>query len=465
MDWVTTNRVTSGLGLGVLLATTACYEPLPTPMADGSAGSTGEDTANEGTSGEPGGESTGDAAAVTYHETIRPLVEQHCMGCHQPGNIGPFDLTSYDEVFVLREAIALSVMERTMPPWQPGPGCADYVADSSLSEEQIELFSAWVDGGAPEGNPDDYVPPTIPEPPGMSRIDLTLTLPEPYQPQKQPDDYRCFLLDWPYDETTYISGFAARPDQTQTVHHIIAFGIDADLVDTYEALDEAEPGVGYTCFGGPGGSVSTIGETGKWLGSWAPGGNAGDFPEGTGIRMDPGSKVVLQVHYNTLVDEVLPDQSGVDFKIDTEVEHPAGVLLWANPNWLSGGMHIPAGAESTVHIFEDDPSQFLLFLTDAIPPGEPFRIHQTGHHMHTLGTAAQQSIVRADGSETCLLEIPRWDFNWQSGYRFTEPVVFNPGDKLRMACQWDNSAGESSVNWGDGTQDEMCLGVLYATGL
>ncbi len=73
--------------------------------------------------------------------------------------------------------------------------------------------------------------------------------------------------------------------------------------------------------------------------------------------------------------------------------------------------------------------------------------------------------MRSDGSETCLLQVPRWDFNWQQGYRMAEPVTLNPGDRLRLACEWNNEAGEQTVNWGDGTGDEMCLGVFYAAAL
>jgi hypothetical protein len=73
--------------------------------------------------------------------------------------------------------------------------------------------------------------------------------------------------------------------------------------------------------------------------------------------------------------------------------------------------------------------------------------------------------ARADGSQECLLSIPRWDFNWQSSYSFAEPIEFHPGDQLHLECEWNNEAGAETVNWGDGTADEMCLGVYYVTAL
>ena len=459
--------------IAIVLGISACGGPAEPPSTP--EGSTGEPSDGSTTGEAPPADGTttaamtsgGVEAEVTYHEHLRPLVERHCVGCHQPGNIGPFPMTSYQEVYDLREAIVLSVEAGTMPPWQAGPGCRDYEDDTSLSPEEIALVRAWIDEGAAEGSPDDYVPPDVPPPPGMSRVDLTLELPEPYEPVLTPDDYRCFLLDWPYEETRYISGFSAVPDQVHMVHHMIAFSIEPDQVEEFEALDDAEPGVGYTCFGGPGGEIDPLDPStiGNWLGSWAPGSANDDFPEGTGIAVEPGSRVVLQVHYNTAVDDLQPDQSAVQFKVDEQVEHPAVMLLMANPSWLMGGMVIPAGEPEAVHTWEIDPTPFMNFISGVLPDNEPFRIHAVAQHMHTLGTAGRLSIGRPDGSETCLLELPRWDFNWQTSYRFTESVIFEPGDSLRLSCQWNNEAGEQDVNWGDGTGDEMCLGVFYATAL
>lgn len=456
-----------GLGPGL----SACGGSAEPPsMPEGSSGSDEGGTtgpASTPTSADDTTVDSGVEASVTYHEHVRPLLERHCVACHQPGNIGPFPMTSYEEVFALREAIMLSIDAGTMPPWLAGPDCREYLGEPSLTGEEIELVRTWIDEDAVEGDPDDYVAPQIPPPVGVSRVDLTLELPEPYVPQLQPDDYRCFLIEWPYDQTAYVSGFAALPDQLHMVHHMIAFNVVPQQVAEYEALDAADPGPGYTCFGGPGGTIDPLdpNSIGNWLGSWAPGAFAGDYPEGTGIPVEPGSMVALQVHYNTAVDDIQADQSSVIFKVDTEVERPAAMMLWANPDWVTGQMPIPAGETAVTHTFELDPTPFMNLITDVLPPNEPFVIHSAGHHMHTLGTRARQSIGRADGDETCLLDVPRWDFNWQQGYRFTEPVVFQPGDSLRLTCEWNNGAGEQDVNWGDGTGDEMCLGIFYATAM
>lgn len=459
---------TGMLGLAVGLG--ACGEPQRVPPQD-DTGSTSEPATD--TSSSSGDEAPADAtstgpapeASVTYHGDVRALLEQHCMACHQPDNVAPFPLTTYEEAHALRESIVLSVEAGTMPPWMPADGCQDYTGAPTITDEDRQLLRTWLDEGAAEGDPADYVPPPPPEPVGLSRVDLTLTLPEPYLPTQMPDDYRCFLLDWPEAETSYVTGFAAAPDDLRTVHHMIAFAIAPEQVAEYEALDAADPAPGYPCFGGPGGAITSPQSAGTWLGAWAPGGLAGDFPEGTGIEMAPGSKVVLQIHYNTLVADLRPDGSAVQLRIDQTVERPAFTMLWANPEWLTGNMPIPPGEAATVHEFELDPTLFMDLLTDVIPPFTPFEIHTATHHMHKLGTRAQQQIVRGGGDDTCLLQLPRWDFDWQQSYRFAQPIRFDPGDRLRIACEWNNEAGEGTVNWGDGTQDEMCLGIFYVTGL
>ncbi len=397
--------------------------------------------------------------AVTYHRDVRPVLERHCVGCHSDGQIAPYSLTNYDEVWPLREAIATAVSERTMPPWNPAQGCAEYLNDPSLPEDAIGMLQTWVDGDGPVGDPSDYVAPEVPEPEGISRVDHSLTVPEPYLPAQFPDDYRCFLLDWPETETSYITGFQVVPDNLETVHHVITYAIEPDAVAAFEQLDADDPGPGYTCFGGPGGGGSDW-TSGRWLGAWAPGGKNTDFPEGVGLKMEPGSKVVVQIHYNAAEDSQ-PDQTTVDYKVDPSVEREAYMMPWADPDWLSGSMHIPAGAESTVYTWELDPTVVMSFITDAIPGFQPFLMYSASHHMHLRGVRGTQIIKRADGTEECLVDIPNYDFNWQTRYRFAEPKVFNPGDRLTLQCEWDNRDGDTALNWGEGTGDEMCLGVYF----
>ena len=407
--------------------------------------------------------------ALTYYKDVKPIVDVACTRCHSTGNIMErTPLTSFDEVAPLRALIKEKVTKRLMPPWLATTGCAEYKFDVSLSESEIATLSEWADGGGPAGDPSTEPKAVALEVPSLSRVDVTLAMKLPYTPQIEPDDYRCFLMDWPSDHDVYITGFGAKPGNVAVVHHVIAYQVPPDKAAAFQAFDDAEDGPGYTCFGGPQGKGGdAVGGNARWLGAWAPGAMGSDFTAGTGIKMKKGSKVALQVHYNTL-GGVSPDQTSVVFKVDDAVEHEAVLLPFADIQWVtSGTMDIPAGDPDATHGFASD-------VASAWMGGAEFTIHTASLHMHVLGTRANLYIERADGTKDCLLDIPRWDFHWQRSYVLQEPRKFKVGDKLGIECHWDNSQANQpmvdgkqrtaqDVNWGEGTTDEMCLGVFYLT--
>ncbi len=407
--------------------------------------------------------------ALTWHRDIKPIVERSCISCHTDGGIGPFSLEEYAFAFQFKDRIADQVANRIMPPWLAAPGCAEYQHDPSLPQEEIDTIVAWVDLGAPEGSPLENAEPAESEE-GLSRVDLTLEMPEDYVQQLEPDDYRCFLIDWPEDRVKFVTGFRANPGNDSVVHHVIAFLVSPDQVEQYQAFDDAEAGAGYTCFGGPAGQGGQTDAGVGWIGAWAPGSQGSDFPEGTGMRIEPGSKIALQMHYNSQTAGAGPDLTSIDFRLADEVDKEAFTLPWANPMWLEGdAMRIPAGQQDVSYSFAFYPTTFI--------PGQPsFQIHSAALHMHQLGTSGTIEIQRGDGTDECMLEVPRWDFHWQLAYGFTQPKVCNPGDRLSIECHWDNTAANQpvvrghqqdprDVAWGEGSTDEMCLGVFYITGL
>jgi hypothetical protein len=411
---------------------------------------------------------------ATWHKDIAPLVRQKCGGCHVEGGIAPFALQTYQQAFATRQAIRGAVKARIMPPWPPSAECAEYTDNRSLTTEQIDLIARWVDEGGAEGNPADAPASTGPAPEGLSRVDLTLTMPEAYTPQKHPDDYRCFILDWPEQEVRYITGFRGNPDHKASVHHIIAFLAPPGQVAEYQKLDAAEEGPGYTCFGGPGVSSGDIGSTmrAQWVGSWVPGSFGTEFPAGSGLRIEPGSKLVLQIHYNVSSSTPAPDRSSLSLKVDSAVDKLAYVLPWANPLWVTNReptlrMHIPAGQAGVTHGFDEEPTRYLSLITNGLFANDkPIQVHGAALHMHTRGTRATAEIWRAGNSanKDCLLNIPRWDFHWQGQYRLSQSKTVRPGDRLAVECRWDNTgAGAKDIYWGEGTADEMCLGTFLIT--
>lgn len=410
----------------------------------------------------------GSQADPTYHRDVKALVQSKCAGCHQAGGIAPFALTSLDDLLAHRDQVRSAVATRAMPPWPPAKGCAEYQADRSLSDAQIALITRWVDTGAPAGNPAEGQ--SVEFPAGLSRVDLSLRMSAPYRPALTPDEYRCFVIDWPEQQTKYVTGFRANPGNKAIVHHVIAFLAGPANAAAYQRLADASP-PGYPCFGGPGGPPA------DWIGAWAPGGMGSDFPAGTGIKVQPGSKVILQVHYNIPTAPTVPDQTSIDLKLDASVAKEAVIVPWADPFWLEPyrRMIIPAGQPDVSYRFSLDPTSFFSRLTQGvIPSGAPYQVYSAALHMHTRGTRAKLEIERAGGAKECVLEIPHWDFHWQGAYDLTQPKTARPNDRLALECHWDNTAANQPIvdgvrqpprdlNWGEGTGDEMCLGLFYVT--
>lgn len=406
------------------------------------------DSAREGE-----GASSEASAALTYHRDAKPIIDAYCAGCHRRGGSAPFPLTTYDEVHALRVLIADSVAQRRMPPWSPDGDCTEYLYDRSLSDAQITTLVDWIATGAPRGDPSEAGRPLEPpRSPALARVDLSLSMPEAYTPQRTPDDYRCFVLPWPRAEPTHIAGFQVEPG-TRTVHHVVALLVPPEEVAGIEARDAADDGPGYDCLDDGAEQTTRLDR----LGLWAPGAGAMDFPPGTGIAVGPGSRILLEVHYSRAAGDMPPpDVSRIDLQLEDQVERAGKIQTWLDQAWPEGdAMRIPAGQRDVVHAYADDP-------TTAFTGGRPMRIHAVALHMHLLGTQGTLRLDRADGSTECLLHIPRWDFHRQAGYRLAEPRIVQPGDRLHLECHWDNPT-DRDVFWGQGTDDEMCAGFLYFT--
>ena len=393
---------------------------------------------------------------LTYYGHAKAIIEKKCQNCHQKGGVAPFELGSYEAVSRSKSLIKNAVETGRMPPWQADPACNEYKNDFSLSLLEKHTLLQWIGQGAKKGEPTDYKAPA-PEKGGLSRVDLTLKMKDPYTPKKKPDDYRCFVIDWPEKKTRYVTGFSVTPGNRQTVHHVIVFNAEPRHAQSFVKKDQAEEGAGYECFGGPGGQA-------KWLGGWVPGERGNDYPADTGIRVEPGSKVIVQVHYNTATGDG-PDQTAVHFKLEDKVKTPSSFRLLIDRRWSGSGMMIPAGKEQVRHAgyFSSKSST------------QPVQVYFSMIHMHTLGKSARMLVDRKEGPTACIQQILRWDFNWQIFAHLKKPITLNKDDRIYLECNWDNSAAnQPSINgekkaprdvyWGDGSYDEMCLGILYVSG-
>ena len=399
---------------------------------------------NNGTTPSNNGTTANNGAAVTYHRDIAPLLQKNCVGCHRAGAIGPFGFETYEDVEPLADLIKQVTSARIMPPFPiDNTGACGKFDIPYLEDDEIALIGSWVDDGMPEGDPADNPGPYA-EPLGLADVDAELAPAEAYTPRAdQPDDYRCFLVDNPLTTAQMITSFEVVPGAAEIVHHVILYDpLDAAGVAEGEAFDAAEEGPGYECFGGP-----RISQGGNILAGWVPGLGVTHFPDQTGLRLAPNRRYILQIHYNTLTEPPAPDVTTVKLA----VTDPGTVVEAYTVPFLNWNLVLPPGVpdvEATTDISFGLPLDVTIW--GIIP------------HMHTRGRSMTVEIVR-DGESYCGARLPRWDFNWQNFYFYREPIVFKRNDRVRVRCSYDTSEDSELVGWGDGTQDEMCFGVIYAT--
>jgi hypothetical protein len=379
-----------------------------------------------------GGSPIDGGSALTFHRDVLPVLQARCQSCHRPGEVAPFPLTTFAEAVAWAPSLVSAVESKRMPPWPPSDACEPIRDAPRLSDEERSVFRRWLEAGLPEGNlADAKAPPD--GGPGLSRVDLELTLPLPYTPHThhaQKDDYRCFVLETGLSADQFIVGLEVVPGAKTMVHHALAFSLPKSEA---QALDAKEAGPGYTCFGGPGNNSFEM------LGGWAPGMPPMRVPEGTGLRLKSQNAIVLQLHYN-LSNGIAADQTSLKLEWATSSVKPAFFFSLVNDQF-----QIPP--RTTGH-------------QDTLQLVNPFKSTAWGvlPHMHTLGTR-----IRVLRNDACVIDIPQWQFEWQLNYFFEKPIALTAGDRISLECTWNNPT-DQTVTWGEGTADEMCIAFFYLTG-
>jgi hypothetical protein len=318
----------------------------------------------------------------------------------------------------------------------------------------------------------------------------------PKAPTIGTDDYRCFLLDPKLAVDEFVTGFDVTPGRPAEVHHVILYRVPGSLAARARAVDAAAPGDGWTCFGGTG--LGTLGATlddAPWVGAWAPGGREQVLPPDVGIPLDRGSLLVLQVHYNLLAGSA-PDRTSVTLRLSrspklTPLETmllPAPVELPCRPGKSGPLCSRAAALQDVAARFGPQAPRLvagLLLLCDGslLPtPGPtqsctrrvdaPATVRAVAGHMHLLGSSLRIVLDAGTARARTLLDIKVWDFDHQ-GAVAVPPTRLRPGDQVTVTCTHDQSwrdrlpalrsLPERYVVWGEGTTDEMCLGILSVT--
>ncbi len=378
-----------------------------------------------------------------WYRDVQPLVAEHCGGCHAPGGITPFTFSTYDDFKAHATEIRAAVANKVMPPWMPTDACNTYQNSRELSADQIATLTGFIDDGLLEGDPKDEQHLDV-KLATLPSVDMTLTPSEDYTPNSyatdptRTDDYRCFILDPQLTGPRDLIGFQVTPGQLHEVHHVLVYNVEAASA---RALDDAEPGPGWTCFGGPKAKSPSL------VGAWAPGMPATRYPNQTGPTLYAGDLLVMQVHYNLANGPPTPDRTQV------ALQFAPVPVQWHTQMFpvLDDGFQMPP------HTMGFASGASFDLPVDA-------NVWGIAPHMHVKGVDIKVDVSHPDGTDTCLVEIPKWNFNWQQFYFFSAHagIPLKAGDKLNIHCTWDNP-GDQMVTWGENTNDEMCLAFLYLT--
>ncbi len=411
-------------------------------------------------------------ATVTYYRDVAPLIQDHCQQCHRPGEVGPFSLMTYKQAVNWAEDIKKYTHDGLMPPWKAVAGPA-FHNDRRLSPKDIETLAAWVDGGAPAGDPKEAPPPRhFTEGWQLGTPDLVLSADEDFiVGPTGSDQFRCFVLPTHLSEDKYVAAIEVRPSNPRIVHHTLQYvdtdgkGRKLELAErnkkTTEAADHPtanilDHGPGYTNAMGVGFRPQ------GGMGGWAPGQMPRYLPDDAGYFLPKGADVVMQVHYHRNGRmEKDRTQLGLYF-VKAKKAQPwrVTVLPGTSGNVLAPlEFKIPAGADH-YHIQGE-------MWADA-----PFTLRTVMPHMHMVGKEVKVTMTPPNGKPTTLVAIKDWDYNWQETYTFKEPIQVETGTRFHVDAYYDNSTKNPNnpftpprdVRYGEQTFNEMCFVFLGGTG-
>ncbi|MFO0872225.1 MAG: redoxin domain-containing protein [Pirellulales bacterium] len=365
---------------------------------------------------------------LTYYKHIAPLLNARCVSCHRDGEIAPFPLSRYEDLRGWGSTMAEVVREGRMPPWNASPDYGHFRNDARLSQAERTLLLQWIDEGMAAGDPADAPPPPqfttgwrIPAPDQVIPIRET-----PVDiPAEGTIPYQYFEVDPGFTEDKYVYAAEARPDNRSVVHHIIAF-IKAPGDDDFRRRGIL---IGY-----------------------APGSAAMIYPGGLAKLVPAGSKLVFEMHY-TANGSPQQDKSYIGLKF---LDRARVTKLVRNGAVMTQKFEIPPHA--TAHRVQADQTLPRDALLLSLTP-----------HMHVRGKSFRYSAHYPDGRTEILLDVPRYDFNWQLSYAFAEPKRLPRGTRIACEAVYDNSENNPAnpdpsiaVRWGDQSWEEMMIGFFDA---
>jgi hypothetical protein len=362
----------------------------------------------------------------TYHDEVSRIIQGNCQTCHRAGGVGPFKFETYSQVYRRRGMIQHVIEDRIMPPWFAAPEIGHFANDRSLPDIDRETMLAWLDAGAPEGDI-DLTPEPLEWTPGwqLGEPDAELALPEPvHVPAEGTVEYQYTYVPTDFGEDMWIEAMEIRPTDFSTVHHVLVFVEEPNAEDQRGGID------GY-------------------MGIWVPGFQGSVFPENSAKLLPAGATLKFQVHYTPNGEEAI-DQTSIGFHFtDGAPERVVETMSAFNTRF-----EIPA----------HDPNYTMMAEHEFSGAGEILSLLP---HMHLRGKAFRYDLTYPDGREVQLLDVPRYDFNWQLEYEFEEPIQVVAGTTLRATAWYDNSAANefnpdptATIFFGEQTEEEMMMGYF-----
>ncbi len=400
------------------------------------------------------------SAQTTFTKDVAPIFQEKCEACHRPDSIAPMSLVTHEEARPWARSIKARVASRQMPPWHIDRtvGIQHFQNDRSLTDEQIETIVAWVDGGAPKGDPADMPPPKqwpdesvwnyaerFGGPP-----DLIVKSPTYTQPARGQDTWFKPVVETGLDEPRWVRAIEIRPSTVKgrtITHHALAY-LQQDERDATYPGPQSVPGAS-----GLGGAAGLFME-------WAVGKQGEIMRPDSGKLMLPGSRVRWDVHYSSAGEEVT-DSVELGIYFYPKGQEPKYRQVLSLFSGITGG------------------NQSLDIRPNSVYVGQNFHVmRQNGRvenfqpHMHLRGKAMMLEAIGPTGQVQVLSHVNNFNFNWHNNYVYADDAapLLPKGTILRVTSWHDNTAANSSnpdpnqwVGYGDRTVDEMAHAWINIT--
>jgi len=415
------------------------------------------------------------ASTPTFTKDVAPIFYNNCVVCHRKGEIAPMSLLTFQEARPFARSIAAQVSQGTMPPWHADPAYGKFENDRRLSDKDKATILAWVNGGTPEGNPADLPQaPVFPEGWAIGKVDAVFQLPEDYPvPAEGTIDYKYFEVPTNFTEDKWIQAFQVKPGDPSVVHHVIVFSrpprrpapAGAPQADNAQRqqrqgpftfgpnMDEPESVKANAARQStPNDRPAPKEGMGAFVGGFAPGQAIRVFKEGTAVRLPAGSTLIFQMHY-TATGKASTDRSKIGLVFAKEPpKQEMIVAALVNQNFT-----LPAGVPDT-KVDAQMTMNTDVTLWSVMP------------HTHVRGRRWEVRATYPDGRTEMLLNVPKYDFNWQTEYVFEKPIKLPKGTVFHTSAWYDNSAANKSnpdpktdVHWGEQTWEEMQFTAFSVT--